>query len=308
MAKPDSRCRLGGRDELLRAIGVVPPSIGASRGLLAVRRRLEDGRWLFLAWQGTEPLDAMYQFTADEAAAEIWDPWTGERGSVPLREVGAGRRALRLWLDPGHSVLVRLRVGPADPSVEPWHWYRLDGPVMDVAGEWAVDFIAGGPTRPVSFRTNQLVSWAHRGDAEAERFAGTAVYRTTMNVQALEEWCRASSKPWSEAVWALDLGDVRHVARVRVNGTDLGVRVQRPYRWLIPSRIWRPGENQLEIEVTNLAANRIRDLDRRGVSWKIFYDINFVNVQYRPFDASGWPVQPSGLLGPVKIYSTRSVR
>ena len=39
-----------------------------------------------------------------------------------------------------------------------------------------------------------------------------------------------------------------------------------------------------------------------GVSWRVFHDINFVNVAYRPFDASEWPVLPSGLLGPVGLF------
>ena len=54
-------------------------------------------------------------------------------------------------------------------------------------------------------------------------------------------------------------------------------------------------------EVTNTSANRIRDLDRRGVKWQNFYDINFVNLNYKKFDASDWPVRPAGLLGPVTL-------
>jgi hypothetical protein len=63
----------------------------------------------------------------------------------------------------------------------------------------------------------------------------------------------------------------------------------------------RPGRNTLAIEVTNLAANRIRDLEQKGVAWKNFHEINFVNIGYKPFDAADWPLQPSGLLGPVRI-------
>ncbi|MEI7908710.1 MAG: hypothetical protein WCK77_03640 [Verrucomicrobiota bacterium] len=51
----------------------------------------------------------------------------------------------------------------------------------------------------------------------------------------------------------------------------------------------------------NLAANRIADLDRRHVPWKQFREINFVNIDYKPFDASGWPAMASGLLGPVRL-------
>jgi len=47
--------------------------------------------------------------------------------------------------------------------------------------------------------------------------------------------------------------------------------------------------------------NRFRDFDRRGVPWRIFNDINFVGIDYKPFDASHWPVRPSGLPGPVAL-------
>jgi hypothetical protein len=61
----------------------------------------------------------------------------------------------------------------------------------------------------------------------------------------------------------------------------------------------------LEVEVTNLAANRVRDLDRRGVKWRIMKEINFVNINYKPFDAGEWEVAPSGLLGPVTLTPLR---
>ena len=46
---------------------------------------------------------------------------------------------------------------------------------------------------------------------------------------------------------------------------------------------------------------RIADLDRKKVPWKRFHEINFVNIDYKPFDASAWPPMDSGLLGPVRI-------
>jgi hypothetical protein len=63
----------------------------------------------------------------------------------------------------------------------------------------------------------------------------------------------------------------------------------------------KPAGNQLEVEVTGVSANRIRDLDRRGVPWKNFHDINFVNIDYQPFNAADWPLTDSGLLGPVTL-------
>jgi len=60
----------------------------------------------------------------------------------------------------------------------------------------------------------------------------------------------------------------------------------------------------LEVEVTNLTANRVADLDHRRVPWKNFYNINFVNIKYGGFDASGWRPMDSGLLGPVRLIPT----
>ena len=64
----------------------------------------------------------------------------------------------------------------------------------------------------------------------------------------------------------------------------------------------------LEIEVTNVAANRIRDMDQRKVPWRIMHEINFVNIDYKPFDASNWPLHESGLLGPVRLIPVQRLK
>jgi hypothetical protein len=48
-------------------------------------------------------------------------------------------------------------------------------------------------------------------------------------------------------------------------------------------------------------ANRVRDMDRKGIVWRKYHEINFVNNHYKPFDASQWEPMPSGLLGPVRL-------
>jgi hypothetical protein len=99
--------------------------------------------------------------------------------------------------------------------------------------------------------------------------------------------------------YVLDLGRVAESARVRLNGKELGTLIAHPFR--IHTGPLKPRDNLLEIDVTNVSANRVRDLDRRGVQWKIFHDINFVGIDYKPFDASRWPVRMSGLVGPVTL-------
>jgi hypothetical protein len=158
---------------------------------------------------------------------------------------------------------------------------------MSIEGSWGVEFIEGGPELPPPFNTQRLASWTEQAGKEGERFGGTARYTIgfTPDVDAKR--------------YLLDLGHVAESARVSLNGKPVATLIGPPYRVEIGPLLAE--NNVLEIEVTSTAANRIRDLDRRGVKWRIFKDINLVNINYQPFDASDWPVRPAGLLGPVTL-------
>jgi hypothetical protein len=151
-----------------------------------------------------------------------------------------------------------------------------------------VKFVEGGPTLPKPFTTEKLGSWTASGGEPAQTFGGTAVYTLHFDAPA------AAAQHWS-----LDLGKVAQSARVRLNGKELGTVFIPPFRVRVDEL--KPKDNVLEVEVTSTSANRIRDLDRRGVKWKIFYDTNVVNIHYKPFDASNWPVAEEGLIGPVTL-------
>jgi hypothetical protein len=173
---------------------------------------------------------------------------------------------------------------------------RTAGAAVALSGTWSVRFVAGGPVAPRAYETASLGSWTARPDPELHRFAGTALYAIDFE------------KPEGAGdEWRLDLGDVRESARVRLNGTSLGTLWSRPFRLRVGSAL-RPGRNRLELEVTSLAANRVRDLDRSGVPWKRFHDINIVDIDYKPFDASSWPLREAGLLGPVTLTPLRTGR
>ena len=124
------------------------------------------------------------------------------------------------------------------------------------------------------------------GDAETRRFAGTAKYSLEFEVM----------KPGSAII---DLGEVKDCANVYINGKDYGTLLGPAYKIKADNLV--QGKNELVVNVTNIAANRIRDLDIRGINWKKFYDINFVNIDYEPFDASGWEIKDAGLLGPATL-------
>ncbi len=92
---------------------------------------------------------------------------------------------------------------------------------------------------------------------------------------------------------------------LKLNGKDFGTLPGPLYRVRVDNLVH--GNNTLEVEVTNVAANRIRDYDKQGVQWKKFLhrrmDGGFFNIKYGVFDASGWDVRDSGLIGPVSITS-----
>lgn len=99
--------------------------------------------------------------------------------------------------------------------------------------------------RPPSFP--KLISWTESEDPGIKYFSGTATYKTTFKIDSLPE---KSSRLW------LDLGDVKNIAQVRVNSTDLGTLWKPPFRADITNAI-KPGTNTLEVRVTNTWKNRL---------------------------------------------------
>ena len=96
------------------------------------------------------------------------------------------------------------------------------------------------------------------------------------------------------------MGDVRESARVRINGQEAGCVWAVPYQLKV-GQFLKPGKNHIEIEVTNLPANRIAELDRQGVQWRKFKEINIVDLRYRPANYGHWAPMPSGLNSEVRL-------
>lgn len=281
-------------EQLLTRVGVVRETLADIPGLFFLRRAHDDGRYYFIANRAQDAaFDAWLPLAASAESVLIMDPMSGQTGLAATRTTPGNTTEAFLQLTPGQAVILKV-FSHSQPAAQAWTYYEEAGRPLDITGRWKVDSVQGGPNLPASFKTDTLASWTELGDAEAKRFAGTARY--TMTFDLPEE---------SADSWRIDLGRVAESARVRLNGADLGVIFTPPFRVISPSELLKPTSNRLEVEVTNLSANRIRDLDRRGVEWRKFYDINFVNIDYKPFDASNWPLRDSGLLGPVQLIPMR---
>jgi len=272
---------------ILRALDAVriPREPFSEHQIQFIRRSQKTGYSYFLRNGGDTPFDGWISPAVKMESAVLMDPMSGASGTVEQRANRQGAAEVHLQLDPGETIILRTYDTGTAPG-GPWHYREPAGSAITLAGEWRVRFVEGGPRLPAGYNTRRLESWTARG-GDAEAFAGTARYSLRF-----ENSSTAGS-------WLLDLGEVRDSARVRLNGKDVETLITPPYR--IQTGPLKPAGNLLEVDVTSVGANRIRDMDLRKIPWRVFYDINVVNTKYQPFDASVWPIRPAGLLGPVRL-------
>jgi hypothetical protein len=256
----------------------------ADAGLSFVRRAAAAGAYDYFVTNLTaRPFDGWVELGRPAATVHILNPLDGQHGLA-----ASGPQGTYLQLAPGESLL--LRTAAAKLSGPAWPYRQPTAAPIALTGTWKISFLKGGPELPPALETPALKSWTDLGGDEAKRFGGTARYRLEFD---------APTTPAED--WLLNLGDVRESARVILNGRPVATAWSLPFRVRIATNLLKPGRNVLELDVTNLAANRIRDMDQRKLPWKIMRDANVVNINYKPFDASGWPLTPSGLLGPVTL-------
>lgn len=285
------RILVGPIKPLLAASGIPRESLVDHPGVKFLRRKIDGGTAYLIVNHSTAALDGWLPLAAPAAQVVAMDALSGTTGSVPLRKGSGGNSEVNVRIEPGHSLILRAfaeETGAIPPFSVPKPGERL----LTMKGPWRVRFVSGGPTLPKALETTELKPWGSNGDPAAKAFSGSAVYEATFDVPESSDL---------NAPLVLDLGDVRNVARVAVNDSELGSLIMRPFRVPLPSGILKKQGNTIRVEVTNLGANRLSDLDRRKVVWRVFNDINFASITYKPFDASKWTVFESGLLGPVEI-------
>lgn len=271
----------------LKRAGVRRESAADNMGLRFIRKRHYAGHYYFVVNDSEENFDSFIALAFPGRGALLMDAMNGNAGLAAVHPKDPGK--YRLQLDAGASVILKTFENQviAYPN---WKYNEIPGKAVELRGKWRVDFIKGGPVLPESYETTVLSSWTANGP-DAEAFSGTARYSLKFD---------SPMPSMKEQNWLLDLGSVHNSARASLNGDTLGTLIGPVYRIRLGQL--KAKDNLLEIEVTNLAANRIRDLDRKKIPWRIFEDINFVNRRYEEFDASDWGVLPSGLIGPVMLH------
>jgi hypothetical protein len=269
----------------------------ADQGLQFARRRDAHGRFYFIKNPTDRPFaDWVALNGLCTEAATVFDPMRAHRGRTRVRET-ADECLTYVDIPAGETMIVAARAGVR----EPYATSTSAGAPIELRGPWQVRFVKGGPTLPLPRTIDTLTSWTTFGE-DVRNFSGTATYTTTF-----------PNPPQDARAWQLDLGRVRESARVRLNGRDLGTLIGPRFVLTLDDTPFRPS-NTLEISVTNLSANRVADLDRRGVPWKKFYNINFpprLPENRGPdglFTAASWAPVDSGLLGPITLTPVAPAR
>lgn len=273
--------------EVLQAIGVPPDFEFAGTDpeakLTYIHRREGEADIFFVANRAKVAVSGRLTFRVEGRAPELWDAVTGRRRFAQDYVIADGRTSLPLDLPACGSLFVVFRENAAaHPSTGVGNTPGLE-PVATLEGAWQVAFEPkwGGPAA-VEFPA--LTDWTKHPVEGIRHYAGTAVYRKIFDAPA--------------GVTVLDLGRVRELARVRLNGRDLGVVWAPPFQ-VDMTGLLKPNGNTLEIEVVNFWANRVIGDEARPAAER------FTKTNIRTLLPTT-PLMPSGLLGPVRLL--RSVR
>jgi hypothetical protein len=252
--------------------------------ILALHRKLDRGDLYFLTNRLNRAERVTATFRVSGMEPEFWNAVTGKTSPAGYRVVN-GRTEIPVALGPYDSVFVVFRRATkvtVREMAEPAH-----RPLMTLVGPWHVAF---QPNRgaPAGITMDTLRSWSEHPDSGVRYFSGTAVYTKSFTLPPDAKKVGAHL--------ALDLGDLREVAEVSLNGQPLGILWNPPFVLDITGAV-RPGENRLRVKVANLWVNRLIGDAQPDVKTKY----TFTTIPTYEANAS---LRTSGLLGQVQILQT----
>jgi len=254
-------------------------------GLKFIRRKLDNGKYYFLVNHTAKTIDEWVPLNLNSSSVVLLDPQNGDYGQAQT-QLRDGKTWVKVHMQPGETFFLQTGDKKADKK---WVYLSKPGKPIVLDQDWKLHFTQGGPSLPSDKQLDHLVSWTALNDTAATAFSGTGAYSRTFILPAK-----------IRGEYVLGLGAVDETAHVWINGQDAGIVWSIPFQTRI-GKFLKPGKNTIRIEVANLMANRIRDMDIKGIPWRNYHEINFVNINYKPFNAAGWKPVPSGLLGPVRI-------
>ena len=275
----------------LQSLGIAPdfsfePAAGDTK-VLFVHRHLSNGDLYFVNNRlgRAEKFEASFRVAGK--APELWHADTGKMEPASYRIV-AGRTLVPLSLDAADAVFVVFRNNASQPSLTLAPPSRAA--LMTLTGAWTLRFPAG-QAAPPAIQIPNLESWTNSSDPGVKYFSGSARYAHSLEIPAA--WLRNRQQI------ELDLGSVKNIAEIWVNGKSLGVLWKAPFRIDVTGAV-HAGSNRLEVAVTNTWVNRLIGDKQPDAK-------HYATTTFDPYRADS-PLLDSGLLGPVQLIGVGAAK
>jgi hypothetical protein len=220
---------------------------------------------------------------------EIWDASTGAISRVADFTKGDGETSFEVSL-PAHGSVFVIFSKDSRGEMAVFADNKADVNVTEISGPWKVSFPPNWGAPPSAI-FDRLISWPESEDNGIKYFSGTATYQNSFTLDA-----ESVNKKM-----IIDLGEVRDVAEVFINGKSAGILWKKPYQADI-SQLVKTGENDLKIEIVNLWVNRMTG-DMLSDPKDRFCKTNqsYMKSEVWPGGDEPFRLQTSGLLGPVTL-------
>jgi hypothetical protein len=251
----------------------------ASKDVRFIRKKNSDGFVYFIANFGSKNFNEWIDLTRNSAGVRCYDPLVNNSKTLPI-----DNGKLFLTLKPGESCFLFPEKQKPKTTISKDSSFVISGP-------WQLRFDEGKPKTNFNKTISSLTSWTELCDS-CKFFTGAAIYSTTFDL-------RSVVPPDRDII--IEMENVSDVAEVVVNEKAIGTAWSFPFQVIVPAKVLLPVENKLQIRVTNATSNYFRLYDQKNPGWKKFNDINFVNIEYKPYDGAKVKTIPAGLIGNVSI-------
>jgi len=254
--------------------------------VLFIHRTTADAEIYYVSNQKRKPIAFDAQFRIEGKQPELWDPITGKTRKLPTFKTTGGLTSVPLSLAELESVFIVFR-RPASSSSAAVPNYPQETVLSRIHTPWTVTFDRKmrGPDQPVIFEN--LIDWTESKDDQIKYYSGTAIYRNQVVVPQLT----------TAASYFLNMGEVKVMAKVKINGIEVGGAWTAPWQVEITKAL-KKGLNEIEISVANTWVNRLIGDSKLPVQQRMTW------TSENPYRATS-PLEPAGLKGPVTISVSR---
>ena len=250
----------------------------AKNKILFRHRQMTDQDIYWLNNRGENPIDAEISFKVSGKIPELWNPMNGKTEKISY-QIKDGRTIIPLRFESWDAYFIVFKdIANTNNFTQN---IRTEKEIIILENPWQVSF-QSGRSAPENATFTELKSFTENADLGIKYFSGTATYKSTF-----------TAPKNLKGEYVINLGNVKNVAEVLVNGKSLGTVWKKPFKVEIGETL-KMGENSIEIKVTNLWVNRLIGDAQPETKNKITFTT-------MPFYQANSPLLPSGLLGPVRI-------